>query len=361
MDYNNNLKKIFKYYLSSKKKYDNKKDFFLYLEKIIIYLDRLDKKNKEYQNHEIILNKIKEFSIDNINNYIDNHLLIKKKEYIDHDIFNHIINGNIEKICLTSSSYSNKIYNEDGQTPLHVCIDNGDTNMLKELLKKGEKIDTVNKYGNTLLEYACIHQDPTFINFLVINGANIQKHLFFRDDNKNIKIYNDDIDLSNIIKICINNESQEDDNLEIDFLYNYISPKEKIGICNITFDEFYKYLKNTVNNMSKESQECLIDIWKEELNYKLENKLGCPDNNIEILLINLIPFINYPFYISNFNILSNEIIFLIKNNLKNNNFILDLNFNKRLINKLWSNYSDIYSYDFIGNIIFYIFSKVKNI
>ena len=99
-------------------------------------------------------------------------------------------------------SYSNyNIFNDEGSTPLHVCIKNGDTTILKEFLKNGAKIDLNNKNGNTLLEYACQLKDPNLITFLVIHGSSPKKHIFFRDDNKDCKMSNNDIDLSKTDKL----------------------------------------------------------------------------------------------------------------------------------------------------------------
>ena len=134
--------------------------------------------------------------------------LVNNKKCIDIEIFNPIEQGDLNAITM-SESYSNyNIFNDEGSTPLHVCIKNGDTTILKEFLKNGAKIDLNNKNGNTLLEYACQLKDPNLITFLVKHGSSPKKHIFFRDDNKDCKMSNNDIDLSNILKIILKNGAE---------------------------------------------------------------------------------------------------------------------------------------------------------
>ena len=145
----------------------------------------------------------------------------------------------------------------------------------------------------------------------------------------------------------------------IDFLYKYISPDTKIGIDDIEFKEFNKCLVAILNILGPEMKETVIEIWKEELSYNLNNKLGCPNNYLELLLINLVPFINYPFNVTNRNVLTNELIYTTKKICRDNNYILDTKFNKELINNIWKNYENEVPYDYIGVIISHIFSKIR--
>ena len=50
---------------------------------------------------------------------------------------------------------------------------------------------------------------------------------------------------------------------------------------------------------------------------------------------------------------------LLKKKCKENNYILDDDFNRLLISKIWIDYKDILPYDFIGIILSNIFSKIK--
>lgn len=350
---------IIKYYLKSKKNKDNKQKFSRYLEKIIILLNQvdinsLDEKSEIY----LYLNNIKEFSYKNISNLIKSSL-IKNQKIISNNIFDLINEGNIDSITDTENIYKYDIFNKDGMTPLHRCINLGDTTILKEFFKKGEKVDLVNKSGNTLLEYACLQKDPNLIIFLINHGADMKKHLFFRDKIK-MKLKINDIDLANIIKICLLEKNKTNNKINIDFLFKFIKPKTTIGINDITFDKFIIYLENLLSSLPIESQQSIISIWKEELDYNLTNNMGCPNNYLELILINLVPFINYPFNITNRNVLTNELIKLIEHLSIKNNFILDNDFNKLLINKIWKDYDEIIPYDYLGVIINHIFSKFKN-
>ena len=114
-----------------------------------------------------------------------------------------------------------------------------------------------------------------------------------------------------------------------------------------------------VGKLPQESQDSLTQIWKEELSYSLNNNMGCPNNYLELIIMNIIPFINYPFNVTNRNLLTNELIILIKKMCLNNNYILDVDFKKNLINKIWIDYNEKVSSDYIGVIINNIFSKIK--
>ena len=86
----------------------------------------------------------------------------------------------------------------------HQCVKLGDTTILNIFFKKGLKINNVcNNY--TLFEFACLQKDINVITFLINNGADLQKHLYFRKDTKKMDINVDDIDLLILIKILLFN------------------------------------------------------------------------------------------------------------------------------------------------------------
>ena len=302
------------------------------------------------------MNNIKEYTFDKINNIISD-LLEKNTKTIDSSIFSHISKGKLATITETENIYNYNIYDEEGLTPLHHCIKLGDAPILKEFLKKGEKIDIVNNNGNTLLEYACLQKDPNMIMFLLNHGANMQKHLIFRKNKKYLLKIND-IDTAILCRLCLETENKNK-NIDLSFMLKYISPDEKIGIDEIKFNNFLKNLELFVSGLKKESIDSLVNIWKEELDYTLKNKMGCPTNKFEIILMNIVPFIEYPFNVTNRNILTNELIMLVKKISLKNNFILDDEFKKKLINKIWKDYNTIVPSDYIGVIISHIFSKIK--
>ena len=354
MELDDDLKKIIKYYLKAKSNENDPEKYLKNLEKVVILLNRLDKSKVNI--NIVYLENIKNYVYNNITKFINN-MLIKNNKKVSNDIFNIINEGNINTITETENIYSFDIYNEEGLTPLHKCINLGDTTILKEFLKKGEKIDIVNKEGHTLLEFACLQKDPNVIQFLINHGADMKKHLFFRKNYK-VLLKNNDMDLALLTKKCLNCKNEEI-SCDLKFLLDYINPDTEIGVNDITFGKFLVYLSRLVSELDIDSKNSLITIWKEELSYKLTNKLGCPNNYLELILINLTPFINFEFNVSNRNTVTNELLFLIKKICKDNNYLLDDNFHRLLINKIWIDYKDILPYDFIGVILSHIFSKIK--
>ena len=72
-----------------------------------------------------------------------------------------------------------------------------------------------------------------------------------------------------------------------------------------------------INDFEEDKRRTFINIIKEELSNELIFKLGCPLNKIEILLYNLVPFINYDHNLSINWLISLEIKFIILKILKN--------------------------------------------
>ena len=91
------------------------------------------------------------------------------------------------------------------------------------------------------------------------------------------------------------------------------------------------------------------------------NKLGCPNNKFEVLMINLVPFIEYDYSISTKFVILNELIYTIKYIFDKNNMKVDKKFNEKLLNKVWKEYKEIISFDFIGTNLSLLLTKMKNI
>jgi hypothetical protein len=257
--------------------------------------------------------------------------------------------------------------NDEGNTVLHYAIDVGDTGILKELLKKGGMIDTVNGNGNTLLEYACLQQDPNMINFLGKYGANMQKHLYFRDGPNKYITHNDSIDINILLKFILSYECDPIDknNIynKIKFIKNNFDLNEKINI-NIhdkehTYNDLFNGLSLILNKLPENAALTYLNIISEELNYVLNNKLGCPPNKLEIILVNLVPFINYPFNITIDWVLSLELKYLILKLIKKK--INSINIKKELIEYIWKNYiePEIIQEDYLGCLISQWIAKIK--
>jgi ankyrin repeat protein len=101
------------------------------------------------------------------------------------ELFDIIETGNIQKLKeYNYGSIDFNIYNEQGLTPLHYAIEFGEISFLKQSFKLGACIDQTSKFGHTLLEFACLEKDPNMIHFLTTHGADMKKHLNFREGKK---------------------------------------------------------------------------------------------------------------------------------------------------------------------------------
>uniref|UniRef100_A0A6C0EDA9 Uncharacterized protein n=1 Tax=viral metagenome TaxID=1070528 RepID=A0A6C0EDA9_9ZZZZ len=231
---------------------------------------------------------------------------------LSYNIYNNTINlfeiietGDIKIIKnLNYNELDFKVYNEEGLTPLHYAIKYGDTSFIKECLKLGACIDEINLNGHTLLEYACLEKDPNIINFLIQYGAEMKKHLLFRENNK-YNIRGNKIDIILLEKFILekyyelNNSPKKlkyldwicdiiDVNQILDIDYNNDNNINSLKLFNLL--ESIDYL---LNNMNEEYRNTYLLIIKEETSYEYGYKLDCPDNKLDILLYNLIPFIDY--------------------------------------------------------------------
>jgi ankyrin repeat protein len=329
-------------------------------------MDNNNEKSFEYfKQCSQILNDIKEYNIiieDKYNNIIEEtetecykHLTNSIYKHIEEpnnninninlNLFELIETGNINELKKYKYGEINfKIYNDQGLTPLHYTIKCGDTGILKYFLEIGAKIDETTNYGHTLLEYACLEKDPNMINFLSNHGANMKKHLDFREN----KLYNnktDQIDCALLQKIILNNK------LDLitykikylNFIFKYFDSEKYIDIEFIKNNEKIKFktfiinLDYLLNSFDDISRNTFISIIDEELNYNLICKLGCPTNKLDILLYNLVPFITYEKLQLNW-VISIEIKYLILKILKNNKKINT----KQLKNELFENLFNIY-------------------
>jgi hypothetical protein len=240
--------------------------------------------------------------------------------------------------------------NIENETLLHYAIKYGDTTFLKHAFKLGARIDTTNKLGNTLLEYACLLQDPNMINFLTAYGADMKKHLEFRDGKKYFN-NSQQIDIALIEKKIM--ESSEDTDWEIkylDFIFDYIKSDNYIDIdyCNtinstisiekITVKKLIKKLDLMIHKWPLDSKNTFINILKEELVNQLAFKLGCPSKPLEIILYNLVPFIELGYKLKLNWLLSLEVKFLILKILKNKICINTKELKNELIELLYLSY-----------------------
>jgi len=328
--------KCLKSYLTAKKYYDSDIDKSMdYLKQCIRILNDLKEKNIKIKDN--MKNLIEETETE-CSKYLTKaiELTIEKpinkiiKTEDENELFEIIEIGAVNK--LNDYSYGNinfNVYNNEGLTPLHCAIKYGDTTFIKKALKLGGYIDQTNKFGHTLLEYACLEKDPNMINFLSLYGADMKKHLIFRDGKKYFNNGNQ-IDILILEKKIIEYEKKNNLNLVyLDFILKYVNEnlyieleiseesnstisKEKIKIKSLI-----NKIDNLISDWEKEKRETFIEIIKEELENDLSFKLGCPTNKIEIILYNLVPFIDENYNLKLNWLISLEIKFLILKVLKN--------------------------------------------
>lgn len=328
---NKKISKYFKAYLTGKKYYETNKEKSLEYFKLCIKISNDIKQLDKY--NDIIIDTETE-----CNKYLLSENNVKEKV----NLFELIETGDCK--ILENYKYGDldfSIYNEEGLTPLHYAIKYGDTLFLKHSLILGGCIDQINNMGHTLLEYACLEKDPNMINFLTDHGADINKHVLFRN-NKLFNIKKEtEIDILLISRYILLIENKYDNYKYLDFLFKYIDKESILYITNnnninIYTKDFIIKLDNLMDITNETFRETYLNIIKEELDFDLKCKLVCPKNKIEILLYNLIPFIDLNIMLRNRWLISLEIKFniikIFKNNYVNNEK------KKYIINKLYEDY-----------------------
>lgn len=348
------LTKAMKYYNNGKKLYE------------------ANNKEKAKILFEHSLNAISEFKKLNPNNMNINNTIVQATEvecmkYLnvpETNVFDLITKNNLETIKKIEHINFREI-DANGNTVLHHAIDVGDIGILKEMFKKGGMIDTVNGHGNTLLEYACLKKDPNIIEFMAKHGANMQKHLFFRKGDNKFYLNKSDIDMAIILKIIIVNRLKAT-NMDYNsnasyssfaFLEKYFNLNDLIGFDKYTIKDMLIGLHYMFNN--KESYKSYSQIIIEDLTeFEICNNTNrCIYSKLDIVLSNIVPFINYPFNMASIFIVKNEIKCLMKNILRYNK----KDFKNILMTKLFEDYiqSGLFPEDYIGIIVYNILSKVN--
>jgi hypothetical protein len=355
------IKKCLKSYLTAKKYYDTdiEKSYEYFKQCIKILNDLKDKNiniNNEFAN---IIEETETECSKYLTMAIETNIEKPSKKKIkvnadqDNKLFEIIETGDVN--ILRDYEYGDVDFNiidENGLSPLHLAIKFGDTTFLKQAFKLGAGIDKTNKHGHSLLEFACLEKDPNMISFLMYCGSDMKKHLDFRDGKKYFNNGNQIDILLLEKKVMDSNENPKSLNKirHLDFLFNYInkddfieleycdSSNSTISIKKITFESFIKKLDSMVNDFDDDKRKTFINILKEELSYDLTFKLGCPINKIEILLYNLVPFIDYDKKLSLNWLISLEIKFIILKILKNKIKINTNQLKKELTDFLYLSY-----------------------
>jgi len=353
----NNIKKCLKSYLTGKKYFDTDKNkAFEYFKQSLKYLSMIEDKEK----YKDILKDTETECNKMITLTVEQSIEKDVSQESQFNLFNLIEIGNVDELKKIKSHHLNfHIYDEIGNTPLHKAVKFGDTTFIKCCLKLGCPVDIVNKEGFTLLEYACLEKDPNMINFLLKNGTDMKKHLFFRDgEKKNLQRQNY-IDIAIIIKLILLHEPI-DDIKDIVFLFNYFKENELIGFNEITYNEFFKYLQSLLNKLSLESKESYLSLIRDELVFPLKSSLECPNNKLELLLVYLIPFIDYNFNLSIDWYIHLELKYFFIRLLKESQQINEKEKNI-VLTYVWDNYvkTNLIEDDYLGNLILQWVSKIK--
>ena len=351
------LKKYLKSYLTAKKYYDTNldKSFEYFKQCVKIINDIRDKNIPIEQDYVNIINETETECSRYLTNTIEQTIERPiKKEIIptsnNNLLFEIIETGNINELKKYKYGHIDfNGYNEQGLTPLHYAIKFGDVTFLKQSFKLGAFIDQTNQSGHTLLEYACLEKDPNMINFLLHCGADMNKHLKFREGKKFFNGGNQ-IDIMLFEKMIIENEQTNNEIQYLSFLFKYLNKTDTIelGHCeqdnstilknNIQMNELIRKLDSYLNTLDENSRNTYIKIIKEELSNEISFKLGCPNNKIHILFYNLIPFIDYSDNLRLDWLLSLEIKYLILKILKNKVKINMNQLRKELTESLYLSY-----------------------
>jgi len=379
LETNKLLKKYFKIYNDGKKNLinNNKELAFEYFKESLDLLSELkNNHSNKIIKHQELLDKTEtrtnKYITITIESSIETENILDRNFNIN-TLYENLQIGNLDifkEIKYNQINFKEYI-NNTGETILHYAIKLGDTTFLKYLFKLGARIDTINLLGNTLLEYACLQQDPNMIFFLEKYGANMQKHLYFREGPVKYITYNDSIDINILLKFILSYTNDYSENNinnkifnKIKFIKNNIDLNEKINILTenkkYKYDDLFNGLSLLLNKLPEESALSYLNIISEELNFILNNKLGCPPNKLEIILVNLVPFIEYPFNISIDWVLSLELKYLILKLIKKKN-INSINIKKELIENIWKNYieHEIIQEDYLGCLISQWIAKIK--
>jgi hypothetical protein len=246
--------------------------------------------------------------------YIEKYLLKKliNKKFIKVNLFNEISNGNIDffQNIIIPKQYL-YIYNEKGNTLLHHCIENNDITIFKLLYNTYcMELNIVNLDKLSLTIYSLSTKEYDIYEYIV-QPQTILKNYYILSNKINHNHNNVDIPL------IIHKLEETKENVNIEFINKYVDINTKIGYNNMNFQDLFNNISITLKN----TYNTYIDIIKEELNYYNSN-YSCYNNILELLVYNLIPFIDYccidnnkkhNLYISSENIIKNELNFIIKN------------------------------------------------
>ncbi len=383
LDINNKIvTKCLKSYLTGKKYFNTDIDkSYDYFKQCIIIMNDIRSRNIKLEDELSLLmdeteTECSKFLTLTIESTIDRPILpcVKIEADVDkNNLFEMIETGCIDK--LKSKHYGTidfAVYNESGLTPLHYAIKYGDTTFLKLAFKLGANVDQTNKFGHTLLEYACLEKDPNLINFLMSYGADMKKHLLFREGRKYFN-KSTSIDTALLEKIVLETQKNTNKVKYLEFVFNYIDPVSHIDIdycdqettlksaATISFSKLIENIDSILQDLPEESANTYCMILREELESNLQVKLGCPNNKIDLILYNLVPFINYGENIKYNWLISLEVKYVILKILRNKARINTIELKKELKELLYNSYirENIVPEGLIQTVVLQWINKIK--
>lgn len=343
------IKKCLKSYLTGKKMFDtDKTKAFEFFKQSLKYLSLIEDKEKYDDILKETETECNKFIVLTVEQSIE-----RTQPYNqDINLFDIIEKGELNKLKVIKANHLDfSIYDADGNTPLHKAVKYGDTSFLKACFKLGAPIDIVNKNGHSILEYACLEKDPNMITFLLNNGSNMKKHLFFRDGEKRYHNKQSYMDIAIILKLIFTYPEADNIN-DLSFLLNYFNKDAEIGLDSYTFDTLFKHLQSFINKFSDETKECYLNIIRDEIVFPLKSSLNCPNNKLELLLLYLVPFIEFPFDISMDWYLNLELKYFYIKLLKEHQHI-NLPEKTIIMEYIWNNYikTKLLPDEYLGNLI----------
>jgi len=377
--------KCLKSYLTAKKYYDTDADkSFDYFKQCIAIMNDIKEQNMEIPRNLIDImdeteTECSKYLTMTIENTIDTPIIGSKHKNIcftgnttnDNNLLYEIIEtGNIKKMKeFKLGEVDFNIMNNMGLTPLHYAITYGDTAFLKQAFRLGAPLDMTNKNGYTLLECACLEKDPNMINFMLSYGADMKKHLQFRE-NKKYSTTGNMIEIMLLEKIILDYETSTNHTIQyLDWIFNYLDKDEMLDLQIYNSEpsnklknyDLIKKLDMMLTGMNDEFRTTYIDILKEEMGYDLHYKLGCPNRKLEIILYNLVPFINYNINLQINWLVSMEIKFLILKILKNKVKINTKQLKEELRELLYLNYikPNLFTDGYIQTLVLQWINKIK--
>lgn len=302
-------------------------------------------------------NKYEKKYIEDINNIFDK-LDLELKENI---LLLQIRKGNIN--FFDYIKIDKKLLDTFKINPYHFTLNMGDTKILKKLLEYGN-INNINYNDNnqglnlTLLEKACLNKDSNSIDFLIKFGANMEKHIIFRESKYKLKI--ECLDIANISNLILNLMSNTKI-VKLNFLKDYVD-----------FDEEYPFEGVKIRKIIEGVEYILGKYINEYIKLLKKDLLLIDDNcNFDIIILYLLPFIenklNYPHNIENENIIITELFYLILLNWDNNKNKFKNDYKKNIYDKLNYYYleKNLLKEDYLGILLkksFKLFNKLnKNV